>query len=397
MSIDKKETELECLTSTILLGKKQRGITKQIIDLLDGDDIGRDFEERPDFIRVHHARDKSQIDTLIGIEHFRVDHLSKKKHNGNVASTGAMYSKEVQRVFDKWQDKMNSFISEEDIPEEIISGAVSDIADACANQITRYENSSYWSFIDSFHYSLNKHLERSDEYRKNIQLCGSGDTKCVKLALLIEIHTEFSHLFLNDNKGTRRNTTGAMPIFSDIARLLENIDKRQVDYIVLSLYSYKTMDGPTKIIALRTGNIYKQLRKTNTKIYDYAGEEYLLKNVQNMHTDVKAKPTWNLESGKVHFTLDLDFNDIAGSDRLGLISYGVLLAQQAAKRGENYATTLGVQMFLDVYGEYFLGWKKSADGKLLLNKPIFGPIRQEELLEKQVTFQNQWQFSEEEN
>lgn len=395
MSIDKKGTELECLTSTIRLGKKQRGITKQIIDCLDGDDVEREFEERPDFIRIHHARDKSQTDTLIGIEHFRVDHLSKKKQNGNVASTGAMYPKEVQRVFDKWQGKMNSYSSEDQIPEEIIAGAVSDITDACANQITRYENSSYWSFIDSFHYSLNKHLERSIEYKKNIQLCNKRDAKSVKLALLIEVHTEFSHLFLNDNKGTRRNTTGVMPMFSDIVRLLEDIDKRQVDYIILSLYSYKTMDGPVKIIALRTGNIYKQLCKTNTKTYDYAGEEYLLKNAQNMHTDVKAKPTWNLENGKIHFTLDLNFNDIAGNDRLGLISYGVLLAQQAAKRGGNYATTLGVQMFLDVYSDYFLGWQKSADGKLLLNKPIFGPVKQEELLEKQTVFQNQWQFSEE--
>ena len=98
-------------------------------------------------------------------------------------------------------------------------GAISDIADLVGEQMQKLEKSSYNTFFRSFEYSLNNHLENVDVYRANLQELSEGkyDTE---LALLIEIHSEFRNLFVNNQRGTYREKENFPPIFEDIVRLL---------------------------------------------------------------------------------------------------------------------------------------------------------------------------------
>ena len=73
-----KLSELACLNLAIEQCMKQRGVSKKIGHLLSGNDVVRDDDERPDFLRLTSINGQ-QHETLIGIEHFRVDHYSEKK------------------------------------------------------------------------------------------------------------------------------------------------------------------------------------------------------------------------------------------------------------------------------------------------------------------------------
>lgn len=99
--MEKKNKELECLQQAVTLGLRKRGRTKTFFkaveaglkdkeSILDG--------ERPDFI-ILAPQEQNGKRTLLGIEHFRVDHLVTqkqfKKGNGGkqVASVGIVEQK----------------------------------------------------------------------------------------------------------------------------------------------------------------------------------------------------------------------------------------------------------------------------------------------------------------
>ena len=98
-----KKDERKCLERVIELGLKQRGATKQFAKALhtalENGDIQE--QERPDFV-VSVSDGKKQRKNVIGIEHFRVDHLVEKKRNkAGVVSTGVQAVKNTHRTFTK--------------------------------------------------------------------------------------------------------------------------------------------------------------------------------------------------------------------------------------------------------------------------------------------------------
>ena len=86
MENKKKNIEEKCLEQALKAGLKDRGETKRILQELVGEEIERLNTERPDFIKRHFSKSKCEKDTIVGIEHFRADHLSVLKQNGDIAS-----------------------------------------------------------------------------------------------------------------------------------------------------------------------------------------------------------------------------------------------------------------------------------------------------------------------
>jgi len=93
-----KADELACLELAIKKCIAQRGITKKIGLLLSGEDVVREDDERPDFLRYAKPYNCNKGIT-IGIEHFRVDHFSKELANERVGSTGILYEKNLKKTF----------------------------------------------------------------------------------------------------------------------------------------------------------------------------------------------------------------------------------------------------------------------------------------------------------
>lgn len=170
MSLDKKNNELLCLDRVIKEKETLHIESQQIIDKISGNEFGRIDTERPDFVRYCPPISKNEKGTLIGIEHFRVDRLSLQKKDGRVASTGIATEKAVYKIYEQWHEEVKTT---EAIPE----GVVSDIANLVATQVQNEEKSSYNTFIKSFEYSLNKHLENVEVYRTNLQKLSEGKYK----------------------------------------------------------------------------------------------------------------------------------------------------------------------------------------------------------------------------
>lgn len=68
-----------------------------------------------------------------------------------------------------------------------------------------------------------------------------------------------------------------MPFFSDIVSIINSDEnKKYIDYIVFDLKSKHPDER--KIIAIRTGNIKKNLKNQDVTIYEYVGENALITN-----------------------------------------------------------------------------------------------------------------------
>lgn len=380
----KKDYELECLQRVINSGKKLRGKTKQIVKMLDGEDIYREDNERPDFVRLLPAKSKKQKDLIIGIEHFRVDQLSIKKKDGNIASTGIVFPKEIGVVYDRWQKSVKE---EDTIPEK----AIEDTMNAISNQVLRVKQSNYHTFLESFKHSLNKHLKNVEAYKKNLSKITEEKTN---LVFLIEVHTEFTNLYLSNKKGTKKNVSGFMPLFRDVVDLLESIDKKVLDYIVLCLGG-TVHDENVDILAFHTGNIKKQCERQHIPIYEYAGMDCLLTDFQFMDKDIQSESPFSINDDKIDMEFEYSQKTISNEQKLDLLFFAIARAYYAKKNNLNYVTTNGVLYYVDVFGDAIIDWEKpEGETESWKIRPIQYQIDPQIISERTKEFEERWELDE---
>lgn len=377
---NKKNNEQMCLDRVIRAKKLLHGESKQIINKISRSEFDRKNTERPDFVRYFPPVSKHERGTLIGIEHFRVDHLSLQKKGGKVASTGIATEKEIHKIYEQWNEKV---LTSEMMPE----GAIRDIANLIVAQIQREEKSSYDTFFKSFEYSLDKHLENVDVYRANLHKISGGKYN-TELALLIEIHSEFRNLFLNNQKGTYRQENDFTPIFEDMLCLMEEkVDCHKVNYIILCMGGTLRAENP-KVIAIRTGNIRKHLERQNIIVYGYAGEDLIFIDFQATQRNVTIEPSCLIDSDKILFGIKHMDKDKNEQFMLNAIFYSLKKALEYRRQGKDFITTLGTQMMLDVLGDYIIGWERKDGEKI--HYPVFRPFICEDILYKIMEFEQRF-------
>lgn len=381
--MDKKEKERECLDQVIKIGFKQRGQTKRIIKRISGKDFERDYEERPDFVKYCPPNNKGEKGTLIGIEHFRVDHFVLKKQDGKVASTGATILPNIYKTYTKWRDEV---LESNTIPK----GAIESIMDNVVQQLKLKSEATYKNFIASFQYSLCKHTDCIDTYCENLEKMSKGKYK-IEIGFLIEIHSDFSNLFIDDKKGTRRKTNGHMPMFADVVRILEEkFDNRKVDFIVFCIGDvsyYKEIE----IIAVNTKDIRKQLEQHNIRIYEYIGEDIFLDEFQPMHKDIEVLPRYYIKNENIDFNFTISMNDLSEEMQIQLMLHSCKKAKELLLNGHNIITTLGTQMLLDCLSEYIAEWKTvKSDEYGWMIFPIFIPVDKQIIYKKLNEFMEKW-------
>lgn len=217
-----KADEQACLDYAIKECLAQHGISKRIGLLLSGEDIQRDKNERPDFMRIS-APDGNHGSVVLGIEHFRVDHFSRELTNNRVGSYGIGYEKNLKKSVDTWQPQISS-------DKEIPAGALESIGELVAQLLSQQIQATYNSFIGAFSYSLNKHIESVDFYHSQLEKYAGSHEK--KLAFLIEIHSDFHKLFFHDKKGTHYGEK-TIPLFDELVTIMEKIAPGKVHFLIL--------------------------------------------------------------------------------------------------------------------------------------------------------------------
>lgn len=386
MVSDKKNNEQLCLDRVIRAKKLLHGESKQIVSKISGSEFNRENPERPDFVKYFSPASKHERGTLIGIEHFRVDHFSLQKRDGKIASTGIAAEKETYRIYKRWHEEVTT-------SKIIPNGAISDIVNLIAKQVENKEKSSYNIFLKSFEYSLDKHLESVDVYRANLKKL-SGEKYNIELALLIELHSEFRNLFFNNKKGTFRQKNNFIPIFGDMVRLMEEkVDHRKVNYIILCMSGTLPTENPT-VIATRTGEIRKHLERQTITVYEYAGEDLIFSDFQAIQRNVTIESSYLINGDEASFRIEYIDKDKNEQAMLNAIFYSLKQAYEYRMQGKNFVATFGTQIFLEVLGDYIIGWERKCGEKIY--SPVFMPFIYEDIDKKMMEFDRKFPIQEKE-
>lgn len=344
----KEHNERVCFLAAVELSKSKDHDTKELLQYFNGTPVNRANNDRPDLIYICTTSDYPKNEIIVGIEHFRVDQVSKQKNTKSTKriSLGAEYKSHIDSVYN---------IGHSEYEEK--GDSSDEIKDALINQIAGLvqENTSrgYNTFIDDFSCNLDKHLEQVEAYRKNVADYANG--RKVEIAFLIEAHAYFQPLFLNNDGRVVQNPVGRIVIFKEIAKLLSSIDSKTVNYIVL-LFDGSGFERNTDVIALRTGNIHEQLRDKGISVYEYAGSD-----LDGRNGFCQSKLRWE-KDGNGNFDIITDYSDVNESEALHSVMKAARIAWNAQKRGVPFATTRDVQSFLDAATPYLIGFINNDQG-----------------------------------
>lgn len=343
----KKQAEENVLRIAARQGLKQKGVSKQIAKLISAPEVRREQSERPDFVKLYSPQDPSQPQILVGIEHFRVDMNSiqpknKKGEPGKIQASGAAREKHAIEVFNKWHgaDIMAAY-------DEVMK----DISKVVELGIKDVMTISYNNYLASFKHSLDEHLEKINAYKATLNQIDSKIQH--RMILLIEIHTDFQNLYYYNLKKGIFHDDKVIPMFEDVVKMLEQIDPRSFDYVVLC-FDGLIMTPNASVVCLPVRNIRKHLEKQNVEIYEYAGHDKILpafvtKNLSN-------KATVNHEYFNDETTLLMSYEGFQLDKNLEqlLVRDAFAVIGKCIKEKKNFATTSEVQQYILMLMENFL-------------------------------------------
>lgn len=374
-----KTTETSCLNIAIEKCLKQKGLSKKIGRLLSGNDINRENDEAPDFLRYCPPTDKEE-GIVIGIEHFRVDHYAEELKNKKVSSLGCQFERRINDTVQTWKPQINE---NEEVPE----GALDAVGVLISNLLALKLQATYSAFIESFRYALKKHNEAVERYHSVVEQYSQGGKH--KLAFLIEVHSDFSQLFFHDSEGIHYREN-MVPMFDDVVKELEAIDKR-VDYIVMC-FGRVFFDNDVEVIAIPTRKVRDQLCKRNIPVYYYAGHDLSLDRFQTPRLDIKTHFNHRREGENIEYKVSLTSREITSEKQFEMVIDAYKYVKELEYRGHNYATTGLVEMVYEVFDDYLSCSRVLDVSTKNLEDLIFFTIRadQERINSRFEQFSSRW-------
>lgn len=177
--------------------------------------------ESPD-IRVNIAK----RDTIVGIEHFRIDQNIKggrKAESKDLETSGLMNKRRLEVLeMDEGPDRDAAML---DTVGKAVANFMQHSLDAEPGDLAR-------SFEARLYGTGSGHVGKLGIYRRNLS---SASLPKVEIGFLIEIHSDFSGYFINDERGARKVEKGQAVLPPEAFGLLERAS-RDVDWLLLGFY-----------------------------------------------------------------------------------------------------------------------------------------------------------------
>ena len=252
---DKKKRELCVLQDVLEFSRQRGGEGRRNANRIKG----KVFQfERPDFVIA------SSNNRLIGIEHFRVDHyvdnraiphsLSSKLQAGMQKERSRILQIKDPRVKNQeMQQALDKILRQSS--EQFMNGSLSDLVrslDACLN-------------------GKNGHIAKASTYRSS--LSDQSPQSKIELGFLVEFHSDFQRLFMNEKGITRKLTAGELPLFSEVFSLLKKAAEK-VDWMLLAFYGPLSSDiADAAIIRCHDGMFAKSATRQNLQRTEYLGSD----------------------------------------------------------------------------------------------------------------------------
>lgn len=295
--------------------------------------ILRSDDERPDLVI------RRGNGSIIGIEHFRIDHHIKRGRSAISKSAELMANMNAQRerlkpalnrsdeALDEAADVVASFIAKE----------VYQCHSACCDDLTR-------SLSVRLFDKRSGHAIRLLDYRKNL-IERYGDDRNIELGYLIEVHSDFHSLFLHTGSKVVRLQSGHCPLFGDLFTLLQKASA-EVDWILIGFYPCLTDQiFDAAVIDCRNDLFNESCRRQGLFSTTYLGmgksEPYYIQKREG-ETTVKLDGD--------NYTILLE-NPAEFIDPITLFRNAISEAGRALnlkKAGKPFTTTLSVQMIYEL-------------------------------------------------
>lgn len=215
----KKRRELGLLEQTLGCARGKGGEARRNVDRLAGSIVLR---EEPDFAML--SNDSKRV---IGIEHFRIDHLVRK--DKKVQSRAAQFANEIERKREATLSIVDEAERESiqiDYFREILEQAIYLEDSASPDDLLRSLNARL--------YGETGHCTKLDTYSHNLEhsyLCSS-----IELGFFIELHSDFSNCFLHDKNRFKQLVSGEYPLSPEFFCLLNQVSKI-IDWIIIGFYN----------------------------------------------------------------------------------------------------------------------------------------------------------------
>ncbi len=265
---NKERNELEILERVVLLSKGKKKLTRDILSLLEGENIERIKNDRPDIVKKC-IRPQEKAESFIGIEHFRVEQGSitergkrisyiekNKKHMQKIASEREQYQKDS----DQYRKIVDEFVN------------------TSFSIATKMNLTGVPELKESFHVALNKHLANIPDYRSHLMDLSHGEQ--INLAFLIEIRCITGDIFLNNGRTVKRRTHSVYPVLDWMIEELERIEQGLLDYTIL--YIRKPFcDEEDDVVAIDMKDIRGSLRRQGIIVYHYCNSQVEI-NITNL-------------------------------------------------------------------------------------------------------------------
>lgn len=332
--MDKKKRELKILEETLDLSRKRAGESKRNVDMIRGR-ISQ--QEAPDFI-VSPTKLRGGTRSILAIEHFRADHFSEaNKKTKRQDSLASIERKKAEHILGKWNPK--SFHA--DIPPDILKEVSSSIGRCIGIKL----GAAHANFLRSFSEGFEKHLSKVPAYIANAKaIARNGET--VECALLIELHSDYSHCFVHNNASCHRAVSGELFLFKEMFDWLK-LAAKDIDYILLGSYE-GLKDDIADAAVIRPKQLEQSLEKNAIPIYRYFGEDCLRPECK----PVEVTPTVIAASGS-QIGIDFTRKEEAAATPEQMAIYADCLSNAIDARKNNcpFLTTVSVQALLEIYGD----------------------------------------------
>ena len=290
-------------------------------------------EERPDLVI------RRGSGSIIGIEHFRIDHHINRGRTASSKSAELMSNLNAQR------NRLKPMLNAND-------NALDEAAEVIANFISKEVYQRHNACCDDLSRSLSVRLfdERSghalklSDYRKNL-IERYGHVHNIELGYLIEVHSGFHDLFLHNGSKIVRLQEGQCPLYEDLYALLQKASS-EVDWILIGFYSCLTDQiVDAAVIDCRNDLFNESCRRQGLYSTTYLGlgksEPYYIQKREG-ETTVK-------QDGD-NYTILLE-NPAEFIDPITLFRNAISEAGRALnlkKAGKPFTTTLSVQMIFEL-------------------------------------------------
>lgn len=375
---DQKNQELHCLQSAIEAKKLQKGESRKILELLTGESVYRTLEERPDFVRRISPQKGETEGILLGIEHFRVDHLaikkqskkSKKSQSFQIAAVTPVLDKKKCAIYEKWN---NCLDSNGMLPERFVEEASQEFFDLAAERMQKVVRANYRSLLASLQQNLETHVNNIPAYRENLKKIAQPGEK-IQIALLIDLYAEFFSLMKFDNRGIRACKIGEVPLFQEIVALIEQIvDKSAVDYVILCLNS-SIIEKPPKVYAFHASNIERQIQKRHLKLYEYLAMDLLFEAFNGRPYEIAnysfSPIVRDNQSKEIRITYSCEVSSIEEETFLTIAYYTAWRILEYEAHKKNFCASLSDLAFAHAIAPEISTWMK-VPGSTWEVRPIF--------------------------